>query len=161
MLIFSSCSLSPLASRKTPVKNQKVYSVYVCGAVQNEGFVDVPEGSDYAFLLEKAGVLSVTYYPTNILIIVTPRTKMLAVNYFDGEKSCYCVNVNGSAVTYRLDVENVDSSVIDILADYIERHGKIRNKATLRTVLGDEIYQSNFYKFYIDISDYEHEGEPK
>lgn len=158
LVVFSACSLSPFAERKTPVKSQKIYSVYVCGAVEKEGFVDAPEGSDFGYLLDMAGASSHAFYPVFSLELVTENTKILAVDYYDGEKACPCINVNGGAVTSRMTVENIDISVINILADHIEQHGKIRNKSVLKAVLGDELYRENYYKFFVDISDYEYAG---
>lgn len=138
-------------------KTTKYFVVYVCGAVQNEGFVRVRSGSDVAALVSAAGYLPQSYFVSENSL-VTEKREIFAVDYFDGEKVCSCVNVNSQAVLYKLKFENIDSEIIDKIADYISAHGKITNKAMLREILGETDYQNNHYKFFVSKDDYEAVG---
>lgn len=107
--------------------------------------------------VEEAGIIAQTYLPDFPYTLVKSTTKQLAVNYFDGEKMCYCVNVNGPLITLRTNVENVSPQVVDKLADYIEEHGKITDKTLLKQILGED-YADNYYKFFVSMDDYEKIG---
>lgn len=146
--------LSPFASAEFDAHTSREFDVYVCGAVENEGYIHILEGTDYQSLVEKAGLIAQTVMPATPYAVVDEKVSSLVLNYFDGAKLCYCTNVNGAAVTDRMSVENVSEEVINKLANYIAAHGKITDKTVLQQILGDD-YAENFYKFYVSESDYE------
>ena len=63
---------------------------------------------------------------------------MIIVDYVVGKTRYSVANVNGMYVVSRLGVDNVETDVINMLADYISSNGKIRNNADLRSALGDK-----------------------
>ena len=130
------------------------FRVYVCGAVENEGYVEVAEGADFSALAEMAGMLSQTYFSQNPQTLVTETTKVLSLDWFDGKTVHSCINVNGGYVTMRYPVDGVDPAVINKIADYLEQNGKITDRSLLREILGDD-YADNFYKFFVSVDDYE------
>ena len=158
-LCFCGCSVdfTPFKTHVSDAKPAKVYNVYVFGAVAEEGYGEVAGGADYSMLVEEAGIIAQTYLPDFPYTLVKSTTKQLAVNYFDGENMCYCVNVNGPLITLRMNVENVSPQVVDKLADYIEEHGKITDKTLLKQILGED-YADNYYKFFVSMDDYEKIG---
>lgn len=132
----------------------KYFRVYVCGAVANEGYVVVPEGSDYSAVAERAGLLPVTYFTQNPHTLVTEYISVLPLDWYDGEKARSCINVNGGYVTLRMEIEGISPDVINKIADYIELNGKITDKSMLKEILGED-YADNFYKFFVSVNDYE------
>lgn len=149
--------ISPFKTVSSNAKTEKSFRVYVCGAVANEGYVTVSEGSDYNALLNAAGILPQTYLRQNPETIVTETTGVVAFAWFDGFQARSCVNVNGGYVTMRIDIDGIDPSVINKIADYIELHGKITDKTLLQEILGND-YEQNFYKFFVSVDDYEKVG---
>ena len=128
--------------------------LYVYGAVANEGYVEVAVGSTYRDAIFLAGMLPESVLPSYALTIVENSLTRVAVNYYDRGVERQCVNVNGALILNRFDIEGISFEVVNKLADYIEKNGKITNKQTLEAVLGDD-YLANFYKLYVAEEDYE------
>lgn len=143
----------PFKPHVADAKPSRHFTVYVFGAVQNEGYVTVAEGADYNALLAEAGALPQTAWPAFPFTLVTEDTSFLAVQYVEGGKTYPCVNANGPLVTLRLPVENVPDEAVDLIADYVERCGKVKNKEMLEEILGE--YAQHSYKFFISEADYE------
>lgn len=153
--VLCGCSM-PLKPAQTPSNSNEKTStctVYVSGAVANDGYVTVNIGSDYYALLTQAGLLDCSAMVENSSNVIKGDVTQLIVNYIQNNRTYYSVNVNGAAVTYRLGAENISSNVINKLADYIEANGIISNRGELSVALGDD-YNDNYYKFFIDEQDY-------
>ena len=141
-IVLCGCDVNfPFKPHVADAKPSRHFTVYVFGAVQNEGYVTVAEGADYNALLAEAGALPQTAWPAFPFTLVTEDTSFLAVQYVEGGKTYPCVNANGPIVTLRLPVENV------------ERCGKVKNKEMLEEILGE--YAQHSYKFFISEADYE------
>ena len=128
-------------------------SLYVSGAVLNDGFITIPQLCDYKTALEIAGVTDFSVIFNNLNAPISVSCDSLIVGFKIDGKEFRSVNVNGGFVTLRQSVEGVDDAVINKLADYIETNGKITNRNALKLALGDD-YGNNYYKFYIDVNDY-------
>ena len=156
-ICFCGCSdfepFKPVSSQPTPAKT---YRVYVCGAVANEGYYEVPEGTDYGAVVEMAGLLPQTYFVQNPQTLVTENL-VLPLQWYDGATERSCVNVNGGYVEMRREIDGISQEVINKIADYIEENGKITDKTLLKEILGDD-YADNFYKFFVRADDYEKVG---
>lgn len=155
LLSLCGCSM-PLKPAQIPSNSNEKTStctVYVSGAVANDGYVTVNIGSDYYALLTQAGLLGCSAMVENSSNVIKGDVTQLIVNYIQNNRTYYSVNVNGAAVTYRLGAENISSNVINKLADYIEANGIISNRGELSAALGDD-YNDNYYKFFIDEQDY-------
>ncbi len=158
LCLLSGCTLNlPFSPQESFAKPVRIFRVYVCGAVENEGYVEVCEGADYASLITLAGIIPQTVFPKDSLLLVKETSTILNVCYFDGTKVCYCVNLNGGYITLR-DVANVDKAVVDKIADYLELHGKITNRNVLRSILSESEYNENYFKFFVSESDYEEDS---
>lgn len=127
--------------------------LYVSGAVTNDGYVEVPQICDYKTVLETVGIVDYSVLPTNLSDSIPGKNESLIINFYQDGRICYSVNVNGLFVTSRLSVDGVDSDIINKIADYIQNNGVIKNRSQLKLALGDD-YDENFYKFYIDETDY-------
>lgn len=158
MVLLACCGcneLSPYAPTQVQNSTKVTYRVYVCGAVQNEGFVEVEQGSDYYALVLKAGMVEFSRLPDFGSQFVDGKMDSVVVDYVDeGGSRRNCVNCNGILVTQRLAVDGIDAEVINLIADFILQKGKVRNKEQLKECLGEK-YQNNYYKFYVDKADYE------
>lgn len=158
ILCFVCCGCSsdvtPFDERETQVKPSQKIKVYVCGAVENEGYLEVDEGTDYAAVVALAGILPQTVYPSNPNLIIRQEGVVLALQYYNDIEPCDCININGTYVAQRLSVKGIDADVIDRIADYREAHGDITDKGLLKEILGED-YQDNFYKFFVSERDYE------
>lgn len=130
--------------------------VYVSGAVETDGYVTVNEGTDVAAVAHRMGM-----HKNGILPPVTTRFvksgECIIVDFCIDGVSYSSVNVNGGYVVGRIVPEGVSAQAINALADYIEAYGKIRNRTQLRVALG-ELYEDNYYRFFIAEADYEQNG---
>lgn len=153
--LFSACKLAPFEEQISDAKLQKTFRVYVCGAVKNEGYVEVSEGADYVALVLAAGVVEQTRYPEKPLTLVTENTVQLTVCYCLNGKIFCCENLNGVRVSSRMEVENVSPHVIDKIADFLQSGEKITDKNQLREILGEKDFSENHYKFFVSVEDYE------
>ena len=149
-------TLSPWGEKNAPnnVHKPTNYSVYVCGAVENEGYYQVSEGGTYFQAIEQAGLLQQSSFSPNFYSIVTGDQLAVAVRYTQNDVVYECVNLNNASLVLGLPVQNVPDEVVGKIANYIANYGKIHNKSQLRTALGDD-YEDNFYKFYVAEADYE------
>ncbi len=156
LFVFSSCNakIMPFKAKQFSAKQPRVFSVYVCGAVENEGYVDIFEGTDYQSLILSAGYIPQMVMPKTPYAVVREDVSTVVLNYFDGQKECYCINLNGAVVSDNLPCENVSPQVIEKLHNYVVANGKISDRALLKQILGND-YQDNFYKFFVSESDYE------
>lgn len=153
-LLFCACNF-PFEDVTSPDIQPEKYTVYVYGAVENEGFFVVEEGTDVKAVLLKAKLVPQGVYIGNPSQWVTVQTKQLSVNYEVDGTTYYCVNVNGGYVTTEQPIANVSAQVVSKIAAYIRENGKITNKKQLKDILSEQEYQENYYKFYVSVDDYE------
>lgn len=153
-VLFAACNF-PFEDVTSPDIEPEKYTVYVFGAVENEGFFVVEEGADIQSVLLLAKPVSDAVYAGNPLIVVTEQTKQIAVNYALNGKTYNVVNVNGYYVTAQKEIANVSSDVVRKIAEYIEQNGNIKNKNQLKDILDEQEYLENYYKFYVSVDDYE------
>lgn len=156
VLLLASCNVEPpLGDKDLPSSGtDSQLNIYVCGAVQNEGYVTVNLGEDYFSAVSKAGIIEQSKMPSFGDQLVDKNQTVVIVEYVLQGVSYTPINVNGPLVTRRTTIPNVDSVVVDMLADFIENNGNIKNRAMLQKALGD-YYQDNFYKFFVGVDDYE------
>lgn len=154
--IFCGCSgnVSPFKEQETDVKTPRKFKVYVCGAVEHEGYVEVEEGTDYAATIALAGLIPQTVYPRNPQLLIKENGEVLTLQYYDGSACRDCVNLNGGYIKYRLAVDGIDDDIINRIADYYDLYGKITDREILKEILGED-YQDNYYKFFVSVQDYE------
>ena len=133
----------------------KTYQIYVCGAVENEGYYEVKEGDTYFQAVMQAGILEQSSLPSNVYSLVNGEQTAIVVNYLENGTEKYCINANHQFFSLRLPWEGLSDEVVNKIADYIDEHGAITNKTVLREVLGDEDYENYHFKLYIAEADYE------
>ena len=151
---FWTPTTSPYQGQTIPNKQSKTYKVYICGAVQKEGHYVVDEGTTIAEAIALAGILSQTIFPTNSQIFVQSDMQIV-VDYHQDGQNYNAINVNGAYTLSNLPPQNIDAEVVQRLHDYYTQHGKIANKQVLEQILGQQLYQQNYYKLYIAEADYE------
>lgn len=127
--------------------------IYVSGAVENDGYINVPQICDYNTLLQIAGALPCAYMRNDVTAFVPEDLNVYIVDYVICGVRYYSHNVNSLSVKYRLPIDGVDGSVVDKLADYIDINGAVSNRQQLKDALGDD-YLDNYYKFFIEEQDY-------
>lgn len=127
--------------------------LYVSGAVERDGFITVPTVCEYKTVFDAVGILTYSAVPANVREFVNSNADEYIVGFVFNNVAYEAINVNGSMVTSRYDVEGVDSRVVSKLADYIETYGKVTNREQLKLALGGD-YKDNYYKFYIAVTDY-------
>lgn len=131
------------------------YTVYVCGAVQNEGYYRLYEGETYFVAIREAGLLVASAISSNAFAIVTEQPLPIFVDYIENGTVKNCINVNSQYFLLGLPIDGISLQVVNKIADYIENCGVIRNKKTLLAVLGDDDYENYHYKLYVAEADYE------
>lgn len=144
----------PLGRVEIPIQATATFRIYVCGAVEQEGYVEVAAGSAYGEVIRRAGILPVSVIPSYAATTVNGSVKQVVVNYHDGQEERECINVNSALIAGRLPIDGISEEIVNKLADYLEQHGKISNRQQLAVALGDGYYH-NFYKFFVAEEDYE------
>ena len=127
--------------------------LYVSGAVQNDGYIELPQLCDYKTALEAAGLLDCSAISSNFTSLIAADVDRLIVDFKTDGVLHSSIDVNGYLVTLNMHIDGIEDSVVSKLSQYIEVNGKICNRSQLMTALGDD-YADNYYKFYIDIYDY-------
>lgn len=127
--------------------------LYVSGAVQNDGYITVPQVCDYKTALQIAVITEYSVMPSNLTTLISVNLDSIIVGFRCNGKAYYSVNVNGGYVKSRLPIDGIDGKIVNKLADYIEANGIITNRNQLRLAL-DGDYADNYYKFFIDVADY-------
>ena len=146
---------TPFGEVEVPSQPETVkYSIYICGAVEREGYYEVEAGTDYAEVLRLAGILPESILPTLSSSYVDGSIKRIIVGYFDGENAHSSINANSALIAARMSVDGLTDEVVNKLADYIDEYGKIANKQQLEQALGED-YAENYYKLFIADIDYE------
>lgn len=151
---FFQPTTSPYQSQNIPNKTDATFTVYVCGAVANEGYYVVAQGSTVADAIALAGILPQSIFPTNSQSFVQSNCQIV-VRYHENGTNFDCINLNGIYVQHNLPTQNVDESVIAKLNAYYLQNGTITSKQILQQILTEQEYQQNYYKFYVQESDYE------
>ena len=134
---------------------EKKYTIYVCGAVEKEGYHSVAEGETYLTAIAQAGLLDCSYVTDNANSVVNEKQNAIIVPYLENGVLRDCYDVNWEYYYLRLPREGLSEAVVDKIADYLDIHGKIANKTVLREVLGEEDYANYHYKLFIAEADYE------
>ncbi len=150
---LAGCTDIPYAPQKLPNGKAESYSVYVCGAVAREGYYTAAAGTSCVSVIEQAGLLPQSILPSLYTDAVDGSVAVLVVNYFDGQKQCYCVNANSPLIALRMSVDGLPDEVVSLLADWIEANGVFRNKDQVFSALGE--YASDYhYRLFVAKEDY-------
>ena len=153
ILCLSACS--PRAPEDVGEPGGEVlHTLYICGAVETDGYFQIASGNDYFFAINQAVLLPQGVYPDYVYRIVDGQIATVIVPFHVDGVKYDSINVNGMFVLARLPVDGVDEQVINALADYIEQNGKISNRNEMKLALGN-FYNDNYYKFYVSEGDYE------
>ena len=145
----------PLGKVEVPTKPEtKTVRIYVCGAVEHEGYYEVKAGTDYYDVFRLAGILPQSAVPTLSSPYVDGSVTNLIVDFYDGSIRYSSVNANSVLIAMRQHVDGLSDRVVAKLADYLDQNGKITNKHQLELALGGD-YADNFYKLFIAEIDYE------
>ena len=156
-VILCGCGIfsSPLGKAEVPNQpsGDKI-RIYICGAVEHEGYYYAEVGTDYVQVLRLAGLLPESVPPILNSSYVDGSINVIIVNYYDGGTQHVSINANSVLIVNRGPVDGLSEDVVNKLADYIEAHGKIANKNQLLQALGDDYY-ANYYKIFISEEDYE------
>ncbi len=150
---FSDQTATPYKDQIISNKNPQTFTVYVCGAVANEGYYQVAEGKTIADAVSLAGILPQTVFPTNSQSQVISNCQII-VAYHEKGVNYDTLNVNGIYVLHNLTAPNVPDDVIAKLHAYVTQNGKLTNKQMLKQILTEEQYQQNHYKFFVLEEDY-------
>lgn len=150
---FNKPTTSPYQSDFLPEVTNVNYRVYVCGAVQTEGYFVVKQGTTIAEVIAFAGILPQTVLPQNAQSFVQTDCQIM-VDYHQNGVNYSVINVNGLVVISNAQAQNVDAEVIAKLHDYYTQHGTITNKNQLKQILTEQQYQKNHYKFFVQERDY-------
>lgn len=151
---FNKPTASPYKSQAVPNKQDGVFKVYVCGAVEREGHYLVPQDKTVADVVAMAGLLPESVMPKNATTYIKNNCQIV-VDYYQNGATYNCVNVNGATIQNNLLVDNIPAEVVQKLHTYLKNCGKITNKQTLKRILTAEEYQQNHYKFFVQEADYE------
>ncbi len=157
MFALASCgdkTVSPYKPQTTPNNIGKTFTVYVCGAVEREGYYTATEGQTIADIVALAGFNAQTYITEDMSLFVL-QDLQICVGYIQDNKIFPAVNLNGAHVQFNLPMDNVSDAVLQKLHDYYVQKGKFTNKNILKFLLTEEEYQQNYYKFFVSEEYYE------
>lgn len=145
--------LTPSEDKFSPDNSTRLVSVYIDGAVENSGYHSIAEGTDVQTAVLGAVLCEYGVLPTNGLEFVSDKMLIIVDFVDDNGNRRSCVNANGLAVRCRAEIEGISAVVVDVLADFLEQNGTVRNRHDLAKALGRH-YQQNYYKFYVSEEDY-------
>ena len=145
---------APLSQAEITNRTANKVRIYVCGAVEREGYYEVEVGTDYAEVLRRAGALPQSVTPVLNSSYVDGNLDVIIVDYYDGQTKRVSIDANSVLICARKSVDGLSDEVVNKLADYIDAHGKIANKGQLEQALGRD-YANNYYKLHIAEKDYE------
>ena len=151
----NSSSLGKVEIPNQPGKDK--VRIYVCGAVEREGYYEAEQGTDYFEVFSLAGILPESALPLVSSPYVDGSVTVLIVDFYDNQVRYSSVNANNPLISMRMSVDGLTDDIVNKLADYIDEHGKITNKKQLLEALGDD-YGDNYYKLFIAEKDYEEVG---
>lgn len=152
--VLCGCGLSPNKESEHDDFSAVEFKLYVCGAVEKEGYVVVRQGADVNAAIALAGIAQKASLPTSGSCLVE-CDGVIVVDFFDEQGNvCSPTNCNGLAVKNKLPCDGIPQNAVNAVADYIAAHGKIKNRAELKLALGD-LFADNFYKFFVEEADYE------
>ncbi|MBQ8433973.1 MAG: SLBB domain-containing protein [Clostridia bacterium] len=150
---FNKPTASPYQSQTLPSATPTTYRVYICGAVQNEGYYNVVQGTTIGDAIALAGILPQTVLPTNLQVYVQSNMQIV-VEYLCDDAHHVGINVNGAYVISNTPAPNIPADVMEKLHNYYIQNGVITNKQILKQILTEEQYQQNHYKFFVAEEDY-------
>lgn len=150
---FNKPTASPYQSQTLPGVTPTTYRVYICGAVQNEGYYNVAQGTTIGDAIALAGILPQTVLPTNLQVYVQSNMQIV-VEYLCDDAHHVGINVNGAYVISNTPAPNIPADVMEKLHNYYIQNGVITNKQILKQILTEEQYQQNHYKFFVAEEDY-------
>ena len=83
VLLLASCNVEPpLGDKDLPSSGtESQLNIYVCGAVQNEGYVTVNLGEDYFSAVSKAGIIEQSKMPSFGDQLVDKNQTVVIVEY--------------------------------------------------------------------------------
>lgn len=160
-LIFCSCGSEKLIWGSKNTQNvdgnsaKNTFVVYICGAVEREGYYEIEEGTTYIDAILKAGCLDCSYLTDNANSLVDGTQSVIFVCYVENGAARACYDVNSEYFRLRLPRDGLSDAVVNKIADYLNEHGKIANKSVLAEILGKADYANYHYKLYIAEADYE------
>ena len=134
--------------------NGKVVNLYICGAVECEGYYQVAVGTDYVEAIRMAGILEQSYLPSLNTSYVDGKVSQIIVDYVENNVRHSSINVNSGKIIGRWPVDGLSQAVVNKIADYIETNGHITNRIQLAQALGND-YAANYYKLFISRNYYE------
>ena len=146
-------SLGNVEIPNQPNNHAKV-RIYVCGAVEREGYYEVEVGVDYFEVFSLAGILPESALPSLSSSYVDGSITILIADFYQDGVRYSSINANNPLIAARMSVDGLSDAVVNKLADYIDKHGKIVNKQQLLEALGDD-YGKNYYKLFVAQKDYE------
>ena len=146
-LVFSACDgskTSPWGDKTVENNNgtPKIYSIYVYGAVKNEGYFNVEEGGTYLDAIMQAGMLAQSFPSEYAEALVSAQKTAVVVQYVEDGTLHDCIDANSAFFALRdpLLFDGLSEAVVTKIADHLETVGKICNKQVLREVLGEDDY---------------------
>ena len=150
---LSGCGIfMPLSQKELKDSHAREFNVYICGAVANEGYYKIVEGTDIFTAIEQAGVVEQSYLSSDGLSFVTEKTEVIAVGFYQNGKQS-CINVNNPQIL-SFQSEIFPKEVLAKIYNYTQNVGRITDKKQLKDILG-ELYEEYFYKFFVTEDDYE------
>ena len=150
---FNKPTLSPYQNQTIPTVVPQTYTVYICGAVQNEGYYTVVQGTTIGDAISLAGLLSQTVLPDNSQMYVQINMQIVVQYLYDGARHVG-INVNGLYVISNIPTAHISAEVMEKLHNYYMQNGVITNKQILKQILTEEQYQQSHYKLFVAEEDY-------
>lgn len=127
---------------------REVYTVFVCGAVQNSGYYTFEFGETYYDVLSRAGLLDLSYLQ-NMDNMISADVSEILCNFYEDGKEIYPINVNSDLFGTLYGNANIQTDIANKIIDYIRVNGKLKNKEQLLEVLTQEEWAKVFYRIYI------------
>lgn len=142
-------NITPSVNVVSKSAETKYISVYIGGAVLNEGWHEVPEGTRLFQLLDVVKPHK-SYSCPYSLTLKLEDGKHYLVNYLQNGIVRYPVNVNSTMFNAFAQTVEVDSDVINLLLKRREAlGGEFSSKEQILFAVGESVFSEIYYKLFI------------
>lgn len=146
---FSIFAISDYSTKSFDLFRPKV-TVYICGAVENEGEYTLEYSTTFANAANSATVTPNSDLSELYSQQVTEATTFILVPYFDENGDTqYPIELNHEYFNQIAKAAGIQANVIELINAYRSKFGLFSDKKQLKDALG-ELYRDNYYKFYLE-----------
>lgn len=123
--------------------------IYVCGAVEKEGYYYAMKGdTEYSLIMQADPCDNYAYDFSYNETVDIDNVSLIAVGFYVGNQAFSPLDVNGASFAEFAETYGITQTVINSISNYKETYGSFTSKAQLQTLLGGE-YDDYYFMLYV------------